>query len=247
MHEPFVLAAIVSTFLLAGLVKGVIGLGLPTVVLGLLTAALDLTTAMELLIIPSLATNLYQANVGGSFRAILARIWPFILIASLMVWVGANALTRIELDVLSSLLGFLLISYAAISLAGIQFKIPARYEPWAGILFGALNGLLTGMTGVFLIPSVMYLQAIGFTRDMLIQAMGMLFTALTLSLAIALISNDFMVGNTIVTSSLLLIPALIGMFAGSILRRGLSETRFRLIFFSAILALGLYIVFQALF
>ena len=57
MADPALLALIAATFLLAGAVKGVIGLGLPTVSLGILTAALDLPTAMALLLVPSLATN----------------------------------------------------------------------------------------------------------------------------------------------------------------------------------------------
>ena len=40
MIETFTLAGIAATFLLAGSVKGVIGLGLPTVSLGLLAATL---------------------------------------------------------------------------------------------------------------------------------------------------------------------------------------------------------------
>ena len=247
MHDPFVLSILFSTFLLAGLVKGVIGLGLPTVVLGLLTAALDLTTAMALLIIPSLLTNAYQASVGGRGRAILARIWPFMLIATSVVWVGASALTRIDLDLLSGLLGILLIGYAVISLAGLKFTLQARHEPWAGLALGLLNGILTGMTGAFLIPSVIYLQAIGLPRDMLIQAMGMVFTALTIALAFSLRFNDLMAAGTVMTSALLLIPALIGMFAGSVLRQRLSEERFRQVFFSALLALGLYIIRRAFF
>ena len=64
MFDPVTIAAITATFLLAGAVKGVIGLGLPTVSLGLLTAALDLPTAMALLIVPSFATGResYAAN-----------------------------------------------------------------------------------------------------------------------------------------------------------------------------------------
>ena len=65
MFDPFTLFAISATFVIAGGVKGVIGLGLPSVSLGLLTATLDLPTAMALMIAPSFFTNSYQATVGG--------------------------------------------------------------------------------------------------------------------------------------------------------------------------------------
>lgn len=246
MFGPVELIVVTFAFLLAGLAKGVVGLGFPTVVLGVLTAAIDLMTAMQLLIIPSLVTNFYQAIVGGNGRKIIGRIWPFMVIAAPMVWVGSRALTLVDLEVLSVLLGLLMIAYAVTSLSGLQFEIRSRNEPWAGLAFGAVNGVITGMTGTFMTPSVMYLQAIKLPRDTLVQAMGIVFTGLTLALAISLRSNALLAGNTILTSTFLLIPAVTGMILGSALRKRLPETRFRLVFFSAVLALGMYIVLQNL-
>ncbi len=94
MSDPWTLTAIAATFLLAGTVKGIIGLGLPTVSLGLLAAVLDLTTAMALMVVPSLVTNVWQASAGGGGRAIVRRIWPFLLMATVTVWLGAAALRR---------------------------------------------------------------------------------------------------------------------------------------------------------
>ena len=142
MTEPDTIALIVLTFLVAGAVKGVIGLGLPTVSLGILTAALDLPTAMALLIVPSFVTNAYQAAVGGNGRIILARIWPFLVMATVTVWIGARMLTVLDLDLLSGLLGLLLIAYAGINLAGVRIAIPASREAWAGPAFGIANGIL---------------------------------------------------------------------------------------------------------
>lgn len=82
MAEPFTIAVIALTFLIAGTVKGVIGLGLPTVSLALLVVALDLPTAMALLLVPSFVTNLWQATVGGNGFAILRRIWFFLVMAT---------------------------------------------------------------------------------------------------------------------------------------------------------------------
>jgi uncharacterized membrane protein YfcA len=245
MFDLLTLTAIAGTFLLAGAVKGVIGLGLPTVSLGLLTAALDLPTAMALLIVPSLVTNLWQAAVGGNGRAVLLRIWPFLFMATATVWVGATALTRVDLALLSGLLGGLLVTYAAISLAGVRIAIPEQREVWAGPLFGTANGILTGMTGSFVVPGVMFLQAIGLSRDMLVQAMGMLFTASTLALALALEGNNLLTTQLSLVSATAVIPAAIGMVAGQRVRRNLSEDRFRRIFFIGIFLLGAYIIAKA--
>ena len=245
MFDLFTVTAIAGTFLLAGTVKGVIGLGLPTVSLGLLTVVLDLTTAMALLIVPSFVTNFWQAVVGGNGRATLLRIWPFLLMATATVWVGATALTRLDLSLLSGLLGGLLVAYSMLDLAGVRLAISARREIWAGPLFGTANGILTGMTGSFVVPGVMYLQAIGLSRDMLVQAMGMLFTASTVALALALQGNGMLTTQLSLVSAAAVIPAAVGMATGQRIRRRLSENRFRQVFFVAILVLGAYIIAKA--
>ena len=242
MFETPTIIAIVATFFLAGAVKGVIGLGLPTVSLALLTVAIDLPSAMALLLVPSFVTNLWQALVGGHLKAALGRIWPFLFIATVTVWLGALALTRVDLSWLSALLGALLIIYAAFSLAGLRLAVTARQEAWTGPLAGAANGILTGMTGSFVVPGVLYLQALGLTRDMLIQAMGLLFTASTIALAVALGGNDLLSLELGTWSAAALLPAILGMWIGQRVRRGLSEQLFRRVFFVALLLLGGYII-----
>lgn len=245
MPDPVIILAIAGTFLLAGAVKGVIGLGLPTVSLALLTVVLDLPSAMALLLAPSLATNFWQAVTGGNGKAILRRLWPFMLTATATVWLGATALTRVDLALLSALLGVLLIVYSAVSLAGLRIAISTRQEVWIGPLLGSVNGVLTGMTGSFVVPGVLFLQAIGLSRDMLIQAMGMLFTVSTLALAAALQGNELLTIELGGLSAAALLPAIAGMVLGRRIRQKLSEQLFRRVFFIALLILGAYIAASA--
>jgi uncharacterized membrane protein YfcA len=237
---------VMMTFLLAGTVKGVIGLGLPTVSLAILTVAIDLPSAMVLLLVPSFVTNLWQASVGGNAGLLFRRLWPFLLPAGLCVWIGALALQRIDLALLSVLLGILLIVYAAVSLAGLRFTVNLPQQSWVGPLTGLVNGLLTGMTGSFVVPGVIYLNAIGLTRDQLIQGMGILFTLSTLALALSLGQHDMLDGDQIAASSVALLPAIVGMIIGQRIRRSISELAFRRIFFYSLLVLGIYIALTAL-
>jgi len=241
-YDPALLLAITGTFLLAGTVKGVIGLGLPTVTLGLATLLLDLPSAMALLVVPSLVTNFWQASAGGNARVILSRIWPFLAAATVTIWIGAEALSRVDLAYLSALLGLLLVAYAASGLAGYRLSLSPERARWSGPLFGTVNGILTGMTGSFMVPGVLYLQALDLPRDMLVQAMGMLFLLSTAALALSLGQNGLVSAELGMVSALGLVPATLGMFLGQKIRRRLPEERFRRVFFIAILALGAYIV-----
>jgi len=246
MFDAFTIVVVIATFLLAGTVKGVIGLGLPTVSLALLTVAIGLPEAMNLLLVPSLITNFWQAFVGGHGRAVLRRIWPFLVMATVTVWLGAGALTRVDLSLLSALLGLLLVVYATANLTGFRIALTARQEVWVGPLVGSVNGVLTGMTGSFVVPGVMFLQAIGLSRDMLVQAMGMLFSASTVALAFALQGNDLLTAELGALSATALLPAVAGMVFGQRIRKRLSEALFRRVFFVSLLVLGAYIITNAL-
>ena len=246
MSDPGLLLLAVAVFLFAGTVKGLVGLGMPTIGLGALTLASDLHTAMALVLFPSLASNLRQALRGGHGRAILARLWPYLLAAVALIPVGGLALTRVELGALSGLLGVLLVVYAGTALAGWRPILARRHEGWSAPLVGALNGVLTGMTGAFLVPSVIYLQAIQLPRDQLIQGMGILFLAATITLGLTLGGNRLLTPELAGLSALAILPAFAGMRLGERLRAHLSEARFRKVLLIALLAAGTYIALQAL-
>ena len=246
MTELPILLLVAATFVLAGGVKGVIGLGLPTVSLAILTATVGLQPAMALLLVPSFVTNLWQGVVGGNSLTILKRTWFFLLMATVTVWVGGLVLVAVDVSWLSALLGLLLVTYSALSLTRPAVSLPSRWESWAGPLTGTINGVLTGMTGSFVLPGVLYLQAIGLPRDQLIQAMGMLFTVSTVALAVSLGGQNLLSAELGTISIISVVPAIIGMVLGQKLRQRLSEDKFRKVFFSSILILGLYIIARSL-
>ena len=246
MFEPAIIGAIAGSFLIGGAVKGVIGLGLPSVSLALLAITIDLTTAMALITVPTFLTNVWQALVGGNARVIVVRLWPFLFMAAITVWIGTLALTRVDLAWLSALLGLLLVIYSTVNLVGLCFKIPLHHEIWVGPLLGAVNGVLMGMTGSAVVPGVMYLQAIGLSRDVLVQAMGMLFMVSGLTLSLALLQNAILTIENGMVSIGALIPAIIGMIIGQRIRQNLSESLFRKVFFVSLLVLGVYIIVKAI-
>ena len=245
MTELPTLILVAATFLLAGGVKGVIGLGLPTVSLAILTATVGLQPGMALLLVPSFVTNLWQAVVGGNFVEILKRTWFFLLMATVTVWIGGLVLVAVDVSWLSALLGLLLMMYSALSLSRTSVALPRAWESWVGPLAGTVNGVLAGMTGSFVVPGVLYLQAIGLPRDQLIQVMGMLFTVSTAALAISLGHQNLLSAELGTISIVSVVPAIIGMVLGQKLRQRLSEDRFRKVFFTSILFLGLYIIVRS--
>ncbi len=233
-----------AVFLLAGLVKGVVGLGLPTVAMGLLALVVAPAAAAAMLIVPSVVTNVWQMRPWPRAVPLMRRLAPMqagVVAGTLggAAWLGPPAGTSALLG-----LGLALIAYAGWSLLGARLRVPHGAQRWAGPLVGVITGVVTAATGVFAIPAVPYLQAIDLERDDLIQAMGLSFTVSTLALAGGLASQGSYSGAMAMLSLMMLVPALVGMQLGQALRQRLSPQAFRLGFLSALLLLGLHLVWQ---
>ncbi len=237
--------AIIAAFFLAGIVKGVTGMGLVLVSLALLNLVTDLPSAIALFLVPALATNLWQAFAGGNIKSVLKRIWPFLITALVTIMLGAAALRMADHALLSILLGSLIIVYSTVGLAGIKFRVHPAHNFWIGPLLGAINGIFTGMTGAFMVPAVMYFQALGLSRKSLMQGLGMLFSLSTVVLAVALKNNQYLTWEHGIWSLAGLIPSLAGMFLGQRFRRMLTENIFKRVFFITLMVLGIHVIIHS--
>lgn len=229
---------ILSIFLLAGIVKGVVGMGLPTVAMGLLGLVMAPAEAAATMLIPSLLTNVWQFLSGPYARAVAIRLGPTLctLLAATMVATGLIAGAEAERARLA--LGIILVIYALVGLLGIRLSVRSRAERWAGPVAGAATGIVTGATGVFVLPIVPYLAGLDLARDSLIQAMGLVFTVATLALAIGLAFHGALAVPTLSLSALAVVPALAGMGIGAALRKRIRPEAFRIALFAGLGVLG---------
>ncbi|MGE8463765.1 MAG: sulfite exporter TauE/SafE family protein [Pseudomonas capeferrum] len=235
---PALTLLVVITFLLAGTVKGVIGLGLPTIAMGLLGLAMPPAQAAALLIVPSTLTNLWQLAAGGHLLALLRRLGPMlamIFVGTLAgsAWLGINSGPWAV-----HALGAALVAYAVYGLIGPGLSVAHRREWWLGPICGLVTGVVTAATGVFVMPAVPYLQSLGLNRDEMIQALGLAFTVSTVALALGLAGQDALGGQALGASLLMLAPALVGMLAGQWLRQRISAALFKRCFLIGLAVLG---------
>ncbi|GHG92502.1 sulfite exporter TauE/SafE family protein [Comamonas sp. JC664] len=231
-----------AVFVLAGTVKGVVGLGLPTIAMALLALLMSPAQAAALLIVPSLVTNVWQLRPWGSLGPMSRRLAPMQAGTCVGTLAGAWVLGAPVGAWATVSLGVALMAYAAWGLSGARFKVGLRAEQRVGPWVGVATGLVTAATGVFVIPAVPYLQALGFDRDELLQAMGISFTVSTVALAAGLSLNAGYSSAALGMSLVMLLPALVGMQAGQWLRQKLSPTVFRKCFMASLVLLGAHMV-----
>lgn len=246
MPIPESTVVIGTGLLLAGVVKGVIGFGLPTVTLALLVTTIGLKEAMVLLIIPCFVTNLWQTVSGGHLLSLLGRLWATLLGVFVASWLGAVWHATTDPNLLIGLLGTLLCLYAVLGLKMAPIPTPGRHATWLSPLTGVISGILNGLTGSFVIPGVIYLQSLDLPRDALIQGMGLLFTVSIVALGFAFSGNGLLDSEYVGLSAVAVVPALLGMQVGLGLRHPLNATQFKRTFFGSLLVFEIYFVINPL-
>jgi hypothetical protein len=246
MFEP-ILILIAAAFLLAGFIKGVIGLGLPTVSMGLLAVSMPPARAIAIVIVPAIITNIWQTFVGPYLRDIIRRLWPLMVGTAIGIWLNAGMLTGPYARYGTVILGVLLVIYAIIGLSKFNFRVARTNEKWIGGIAGLITGVVSAATGVQVIPSMPFMQAIGLEKDELVQALGVFFTVATLALAFNLTNAGLLTAATAVPGIVAMAAAFTGMFIGQAVRSRLQPEAFRRRFLVAMIFLGIYLSGSALY
>ncbi|WP_295854337.1 sulfite exporter TauE/SafE family protein [Tardiphaga sp.] len=236
---------IAAAFALAGFVKGVIGLGLPTVSMGLLAVAMPPVQALAIVIAPAIFTNIWQTFVGPYLRDIIRRLWPLMLGTAVAIWSCGGLMIGPYARYAPIVLGILLVIYAIVSLVKFQFIVATAHEGWVGGVVGLITGAIAAATGIQVIPSMPFMQSIGMEKDELVQALGVYFTVATLAQAFNLSSAGVLNASTALPGLVGMAAAFAGMFVGQAVRSRLQPEAFRRWFLVAMLLLGIYLTGNA--
>lgn len=232
---------IAGVFMLAGFVKGTIGLGLPTVAMGLLATRMQPAQALAIVIVPAIVTNIWQTFVGPYLRDIVRRLWPLMIGTMIGILSGAGLMTGPYARYGTVVLGVLLVIYAIIGLTKVTFSVARPHEKWLGGIVGLVTGVISAATGVQVIPSMPFMQAIGMEKDELVQALGVFFTTATVALAFNLTGAGLLNATVALPGGVAMAAAFTGMYLGQVLRARMDADTFRRWFLIAMMLLGIYL------
>ncbi len=233
-------------FIAAGIIKGVLGMGLPTFAIGILGLAIPPVEAAAMLVLPSLITNIWQLFAGPSFKILAKRFATLLIGICLGTPIGVGFITSGQTYLVTIGLGCVLIAYGVYGLTAAKIEIKSTSEWWVSPIIGFATGIVMGATGISVLPVAPYFSALNLKRDDLIQSLGLAFTVSSFALAMGLlVTGKFQMG--IAASSLFaLIPAFTGMFIGQAIRLRLRQDIFRKCFFIGLVVLGAYMAIRAL-
>ncbi|MBX9945930.1 MAG: sulfite exporter TauE/SafE family protein [Reyranella sp.] len=229
-----------AVFLLAGAIKGLVGLGLPTITIALTTLVMPLTEAIALIALPTIFTNIWQAAVGGRFRLIVRRHWPLIVPLAISLYVTMWLIGQKGPNWAFLVLGGVLIVYGGMGLLRIRPRLAPDLERPLAPVIGVTSGFVAGLVGVPIIPLMPYLQSLDVKPAEVVQTLGIVLCATSLTLTVSLLNFGLLDGPRAIVSGAAVLPALAGMWLGQRIRDRLSVEQFRLAVFGALLLMGLH-------
>ena len=238
----FQIAALFATYLFAAVAKGVTGLGFSTTSLPILALLFGLKDALPLVIVPSICSNLVVMKQAGRFGEAVRRFWPMLIALLPGLFVGLWVLSRIDGVQAGAVLGIMLLLWCVFSYAKPDLRLAPRWERPLAPISGFVTGMINGMTGSQVLPSVPFLMMLHLERSLFIQAVNCSFTFSSLVMAMGLgrlglfSQGDLLI--SIVGTSLVFV----GVSIGGAIRARLSEEWFRKSILAMLTVMGLSLI-----
>jgi uncharacterized membrane protein YfcA len=221
-------------------------MGMPIVAMGLLGLTMPTVEAAAILVVPSFVMNVWQMWVGPGLGPLARRLATMMIAICIGTWLGIGFMTGSAQAWAPAALGGVMALYGLMALYAPRFAVPRRQEAWASPVVGASTGLIAGGTGLFVVPMVPYMSALGLAKDELIQGLGMCFVVCSIAMGVALGFHGQISPALAGISTLSLVPAAVGMYVGQRFRGRLDPEAFRRWFFRGLIALGLYMALRTL-
>jgi len=236
-----------ATFLLAGTIKGVVGIGLPTTAIGVLSQFTDPRLAITLAIFPIVAGNSWQIIRSGNFLSTLKRYGLLGATLATVLLATTFLAPNISTNALILFLGVMIVLFAITSLAFKPPFLPQKHDRTGQIVSGALAGISGGLTAIWAPPLIIYFLARRIDKDEFVRASGVLLLCGSVPLLVGYLNNGLIDGPIAKLSAILIIPTLIGFSLGEVIRRHLDASRFRTAVLVMFLFMGLNLLRRAFF
>lgn len=247
LYDPATLALIAVVMVVAGFVKGVTGMGLPLVSLGLITFFLPIKEVLGIIILPLMLTNIWQVFTVRGTLAPLRRFWPMLVTMMAGLAIGAQMVALLDASWSYLVVGSMVTVFTALGLLHPTMRLPPRAEVSGGVAIGALAGICGGMSGIWGPPISMYLLALDLKKNDFIGTVGLVWFLGTLPLGLFYALNGIIGGHNVLYSAAACIPAVLGLLVGQRILRRIPQESFRKVLMATLFLIGLNLIRRAIF
>ena len=236
-----------AVFLFAGTIKGTIGIGLPTVSVGVLSQVIPPHTAVALVVFPLLASNLWQVYRTRTGLKTLRRYALLVSCLFVTLWLTTFLTAQASAEIMLGVIGISIVIFSASSLLGTPPELPDHHDRLGQAVTGISAGVLGGFTSIWSPPLVTYLIARRTNNEEFVRAAGLFILIGGIPLMIGFWQTGLLNGATAPLSAAMILPTLVGFTFGEMIRRRLHPDRFRTIILWIFLLMGLNLLRRALF
>ena len=223
--------------------KGLIGGGLPSIVVPIMAIVVDPAFAAAVTLVPVIATNLWQAVDGRQFMPVLRRFWVFLAALFLGVAVGSQILVGLPPQTAGLLIGIAVVVLSPIPLAAHRFEISPPRESTLNPLVGGAVGILGGTTVIFS-PVLVYFAMLRLDKNLYVATASIAALCSMFPLYLGLGFSNTLTWDAVRFSAILLVPTMVGFLLGRALRGSISQRAFRLILTASLVLLGFGLIIK---
>jgi uncharacterized protein len=231
-------AAVVLSLIVAGLLKGTIGIGMPVVALPLLSLFIDIKSAAMLLSMPLIFSNLPQALEGGKTARCLMQLTPVVLGMIPGLFLGVWVLLALDASVAKIVAGLVLMGVGGVTLLAPKLQLQPRLVLPTGITFGFFGGILGGVAAMPGPLVFIFLLAKGLRGKAFTKAASLYLVVSAGLLAILLTASREFSWLDVWVSTAALLPVVLGMYVGQHMRDKIAPEAFRKLVLIAVIAAG---------
>lgn len=239
------LAGLIAVYVLGGTVKGVVGVGLPLLLVPLSAQFLDVPAAVALVSIPMVAANLTQSMEGGGTLAAVRAMLPVIVTLVVGTVIGVHLLVSIDRRTLNLVLGISFLLVTVLLLGMPRIHINQQTAGWAAPVVGFGSGVLGGMSAIFGPPMIAYLVGIGTEPNSFVKQMAIFASTASVVMVLALGGSGALAGTDFLVSAAAILPIQFGLPIGRWLRRRANPTVFRFSVLAVLAAGGIDMLHRA--
>jgi len=233
-------------YFLGGLTQGVLGVGLITVVIALLSFVFDVKLTIALVLVPTLVTSFFQMINGGNLKKIIPDVRVYLIFSTILIIPGVWLLKSLNSNLILVFIAIILFSNSALSLMNKKISIPSYQHPLSQSSMGSLNGFIIGLTSIYTMPFVFLLQSLQYPKEKAVQFMGLAFVLYSSMQLITFSSMQLIDWKTFIPSLLVTLPVVIGFFVGKKIRSYISETFFRKLFHLMLIIMSIVIILNVI-
>ncbi|MGI9350605.1 MAG: sulfite exporter TauE/SafE family protein [Rhizobiaceae bacterium] len=237
---------VLCIFLFAGVVKGILGFGLPIITMSLLPFVIPVEMAIALSAVVQPATNIFQLISAGGVKKAVTLSWPVLAALIPGVAVGAWYLTSLDSKSLLILIGFTITTYALFDLLGYKVSIPPKKHIPVGFVFGFVAGIFGALTALNGWAFIIYLVGLNAERNVFRSTIALLFLISGLLISSSFWLLGWLTAKVLLLGCVALLAAFPGMTIGNRIGERLPGKLFRKLILTSLVFVGLFLASRGL-